>query len=257
MGRDFLFPLFTNRTWGDILAAFPTDQSVGNECMKEVIMLDMNPPVEAHGTKDKEAAILQAALKAYASYGMAEATTRQIAGIAGIGKSTIYEYYKSKEELQSAAFRYLMEGTLKGHRQMHQLAERDPASALVHYVDSAIETALNEPATLLLISQYSLGSLLKADRFETIKEQYEQKMYDVMKDLTDEFRFIIQMGMEKKVFHPQADMPVDGLAYTVCALIREIQAQAFLQSRPELIQTCSVIKEMVIKLLGIDGAKHE
>ncbi len=225
--------------------------------MEEVKMLDMNPSIETNGTKDKETAILQAALKAYAAFGMANATTRQIADIAGIGKSTIYEYFQSKEELQTAAFQYLMEGMLKGHLQMHQLAEQDPASALVHYVDSAIQTAMNEPATLLLITQYSLGSLLKADRFETAKEQYEQRLHDIMKDLTDEFRFIIQKGMETKVFHPQADMPVSGLAYTVCALIREIQAQAFLQSKVELAATSSVIKETVLKLLGITGFSYK
>lgn len=217
--------------------------------------MDKNPSIETSGTRDKETAILKAALKAFAAYGMAEATTRQIADIAGIGKSTIYEYFQSKEELQSAAFQYLMSGVLEGHLKMHQLAEKDPACALVHYMDSAIQTALEEPSTLLLISQYSLGTLLKADRFETAKEQYGQKMHDVMQDLMDEFRFIIQKGMETKVFHPQANMPVDGLAYTVCALIREIQAQAFLQSNVGLKQTCSVIKETVMKLLGISGQR--
>jgi AcrR family transcriptional regulator len=219
--------------------------------LKEAIRLDNHPTSEVKETKNKETAILQAALKAYAAYGMAEATTRQIAEIAGIGKSTIYEYFKSKEELQNAAFQFLMEGMLMGHQQIHKLAEQDPASALVHYVDSAIQTALHEPVTLLLISQYSLGSLLKADRFETVKKQYEHKMYDVMKDLTNELCCIIKKGIEKKVFHPQADMPLEGLVYTVCALIREIQAQAFLQDKSELTHTCSVIKKTVIRLLGI------
>ena len=200
---------------------------------------------------DKEIAIIRAALKSYTKYGIAHTTTRQIAEQAGIGKSTIFEYFKSKEELRNAAFQYLMEGMEEGHRQMHQLAQKDPVSALSAYFDSATRTALHEPATLLLISQYSLGFLLKADQFETAKKQYNEKMHAVMQNLTDEFRFIILSGIEKNVFHPAEDITTEGLVYVICALIREIQAQAFLQNQDNLSHTCSIIKQTALRLLGV------
>lgn len=200
----------------------------------------------------KEETILKAALKAYFAYGMNEATTRQIADIAGIGKSTIYEYFKSKEELLNASFSYLLNGMKKGHNKIHSMVESDPLSAMNFYLDNAINTAINDPSTLLLISQYSLGILLKTNRLEIAKSEYREKMHPVMQSLIDEFRFIISNGIEKNVFHPEAGLSTDGLVYTVCALIREIQAQAFLQDKDELSRTCSVIKDTVYKLLGVN-----
>jgi len=213
--------------------------------------LDKNKAVRSSGKTDKETAIIHAALKSYTTYGIAHTTMRQIAELAGIGKSTIFEYFKSKEELLHASFQYLMERMEEGHRQIHQLAQKDPVSALSAYFDSATRTALHEPATLLLISQYSLGFLLKADQFETAKEQYNEKMHAVMQNLTDEFRFIIVSGIEKNVFRPAEDITTEGLVYVICALIREIQAQTFLQDQDKLSHTCSIIKQTALRLLGV------
>ena len=223
--------------------------------IKEVIVLDKGKsPAESGGKQDKEMLILEAALKAYATHGIAHATTRQIADIAGIGKSTIFEYFQSKEELQNAALRHLMAGMTEGHQKLHQLAASDPLKALGFYIDSAIQIALHNPAALLLISQYSLSILLKADQFEMAKEQYSQKMHSVMQDTTDEFRFILERGIAMKAFHPAGDLPVEGLVYIIGALIREIQAQAFLKGKEELSRTCEVIKATIFRLLGIAEA---
>lgn len=202
---------------------------------------------------DKKTEILQAALKAFSTYGIAETTTRQIAETAGIGKSTIYEYFKSKDELLDAAFHYLISGMTEGHRAIHEMALQDPAGALNSYIENAIRMSINEPSALLLISQYSLGILLNTDQFETARNEYREKMYPVMQNLTDEFRFIITTGIEKNIFHPAAGLNTEGLIYTICALIREIQAQAFLQNKDDLLKTCAVIKNTIFTLLGIQN----
>ena len=56
-------------------------------------------------TRTKE--IAQAALTVFSNTGYAQASIEQIAREAGIGKSTVYEYYKTKEDLFLAA---IMEG---------------------------------------------------------------------------------------------------------------------------------------------------
>ena len=214
--------------------------------------MDIKPPsTKNSGNSNKKKLILEAARKAYATHGLTHATVRQISDIAGIGKSTIFEYFQSKEELQDAVFHFLISGMAEGHMKLHELAERDPVLALNQYIDSAIQTALNEPTTLLLISQYSLGILLKTDNFEAAKEQYSQRMYSVMQELTDEFRFILTKGIALNLIHPSVDIPMEGLIYTIGALIREIQAQAFLNSEKELSHVCNVIKDTILKLLGV------
>ena len=200
--------------------------------------------------KEKEAAIIRAALSAYARYGLT-ATTRQIADAAEIGKTTIYEYFKNKEDLLEASFQYLLSGMDKAHQSVHEIAREDPVAALNRYLDNAIRLSLEEPATLLLISQYSLGILLRTDTFKTVRSAYREKMYPVMERLIEEFRYIIRRGIGKNVFHLPEDMTAEGMVYTVCALIREIQAQAFLMEKEELSRTGSLIRQTVFTLLGV------
>jgi|GEM_PF-3687789 len=199
---------------------------------------------------DKETAIVRAALSAYARHGL-DATTRQIAEEAGIGKTTIYEYFKNKEDLQNEAFLYLMSGMENAHQSIHEIAREDPVAALDRYLDNAVRVSLEEPATLLLLSQYSLGILLKTDTFESAKSMYREKMHPVMERLIEEFRYIIRRGIGKNVFHLPENVTAEGMVYTVCALIREIQAQAFLLDREELSKTGALIKRTVRTLLGV------
>ncbi len=54
--------------------------------------------------EEKRHRILEAALGVFAKFGLANTKMIHIAEAAGIGKGTIYEYFKSKEELAIAAF---------------------------------------------------------------------------------------------------------------------------------------------------------
>ena len=53
--------------------------------------------------------ILLAALQAFGEKGIYNSRIEEVAAAAGIGKGTVYEYFRSKEELISAALRYEME----------------------------------------------------------------------------------------------------------------------------------------------------
>ena len=52
----------------------------------------------------KKAEILQAAMQVFSRKGVAKTRMADIAVAAGIGKGTIYEYFRSKEEIFAAAF---------------------------------------------------------------------------------------------------------------------------------------------------------
>lgn len=59
--------------------------------------------------KGRREDILRAALAAYGEKGIFNTRIEEVAAAAGIGKGTIYEYFRSKEDLLSAAVRYEME----------------------------------------------------------------------------------------------------------------------------------------------------
>lgn len=59
--------------------------------------------------KNRREEIIRAALGAFGSKGFHNTRIEEVAAAAGIGKGTVYEYFRSKEELLSAAVRYEME----------------------------------------------------------------------------------------------------------------------------------------------------
>ena len=67
--------------------------------------------------KGRREDILRAALTVYSEKGIFSARIEEVAVAAGIGKGTIYEYFRSKEELLSAAIRFEMEELAEQIRQ--------------------------------------------------------------------------------------------------------------------------------------------
>ena len=59
--------------------------------------------------KAKRQEILKAAMTVFARKGVAGTKMTDVAESAGIGKGTIYEYFKSKEEIFSEAFQHFLE----------------------------------------------------------------------------------------------------------------------------------------------------
>jgi AcrR family transcriptional regulator len=59
--------------------------------------------------KEKKARILDAAVRVFSRQGLRNTKISEIADEADIGKGTIYEYFKSKDEIFAAAFGYFME----------------------------------------------------------------------------------------------------------------------------------------------------
>jgi TetR/AcrR family fatty acid metabolism transcriptional regulator len=58
--------------------------------------------------EEKKAKILEAAIKTFSKNGLNNTKISDIAEEAAIGKGTIYEYFKSKDEIFSASFYYFM-----------------------------------------------------------------------------------------------------------------------------------------------------
>ncbi len=90
--------------------------------------------------EERYAAILQAALRIFATKGLQEATMDEIAQAAGLGKGTIYYYFASKEalieellcSLADQYFQNLLEGT-NALKDPLAIAERVMTNLLGHY----------------------------------------------------------------------------------------------------------------------------
>jgi AcrR family transcriptional regulator len=201
---------------------------------------------------EKEKKILTSALTAYMKYGISEATTRQISDIAGVGKSTIFEYFKDKDELITKAFSYFLLEMAEGRKSIREIAKENPVLALATYIDGTIHLALHEPEKLLLLTQYIVQIFVGTSGVQSVKDEYHKKFFPSMQALVDELGGIIEKGIETGRIKPVIGLSIDKVTYTVLALIREIQAQAFIQEDAELRKTCRTIKETIFAILGIE-----
>lgn len=60
--------------------------------------------------KEKKAKILEASIRVFAKKGLSNTKMADIAEAADIGKGTIYEYFRSKDEILEASFQYFVDG---------------------------------------------------------------------------------------------------------------------------------------------------
>ncbi|MEM6691424.1 MAG: TetR/AcrR family transcriptional regulator [Planctomycetota bacterium] len=73
--------------------------------------------------EEKEAAILEFAVKVFAEEGYKNTDVEKIAGLADVGKGTIYRYFINKEGLFHAALRYCSGQAVKSFRSTYDINE--------------------------------------------------------------------------------------------------------------------------------------
>lgn len=221
----------------------PTDRSVVSKKGDD----NMPDKPAAQGTREK---ILEAALEAYARFGIHEATARQIAELAGIGKSTIFEYFKSTTELMDEAFALYIGRSAASRAKLHELAKTDPAAALSMYFDGLAGLISGEPGKLLLLSQYVTAILACGREFADVKREYAAKLQPSADALLEEFRRIASLGIAAGAFRPAAGLDDRDCAFMINAIVREMQSQALVQDEPQIKGTCLRLKRMAFKILG-------
>lgn len=97
-------------------------------------------------TVDKQAKkleILKAAMGVFAKIGVANTKMIDIAVAAGVGKGTIYEYFRSKEDIFSEAYRLVYEATEAKARAVLE-ADLDPEAKLRRLMTTTVEGLLGE-----------------------------------------------------------------------------------------------------------------
>jgi len=83
--------------------------------------------------KEKRIKILEASIRVFAKKGLSNTRMTDIAEAADIGKGTIYEYFRSKDEILEASFRFFLEGVEKVFSK--KLVEvSDPLEKLSSYI---------------------------------------------------------------------------------------------------------------------------
>lgn len=150
--------------------------------------------------KQKQEAILEAALKVFSEKGYAVAKIAEVAQAGGVGKGTIYEYYNSKENLFFGVFQwYVDEIVSSGMVDASQLGG-DEAARLRAFMKSAVVSGIRsiEYFSITLEFWAAAGNPTTRDRFRGAMQNFYNSFKSVMVGL-------IESGKHSGVFHNDVD----------------------------------------------------
>ncbi len=168
--------------------------------------------------EQKRRSIVEASLRVFARNGYEATRTIDIAQEAGIGKGTIYEYFRSKEEIIEAIFAYLF---FNYQQQLQELAQesKPPIEAILEsfkrMMEEADEYADLIPVYFQLWSSKSISERLGIDR----------QMSDWFERLSNAYTDIIVKGQETGEIDTKIDAPalsrtlvgaIDGIILHYC-----------------------------------------
>lgn len=145
--------------------------------------------------EEKRYQIIEAAVRVFAKHGVPNTKMVQIAEAAGIGKGTIYEYFKSKEELFHAIIAMFMQNMdTQMENNIRQLGDaKEKLLACFNEWGNIFESEFMDFAEIML--DFWAECLRKGDRNSIdLNEMYEGYRKQ-LKEILDE-------GVEKGVFKP-------------------------------------------------------
>ncbi len=148
--------------------------------------------------EQKRRSILQAAMRAFARKGVIGTKASDIASEAGVGKGTIYEYFRSKEEIFAAAFELFFENV---HHNIEQALKKtdDPVAKLRIIVEESLNGFLQEDGKFAeLIMEFWAAGVREKDP-DVLSAIDLKGLYAVYRKF---FAEIIDEGIRKEVFRP-------------------------------------------------------
>jgi AcrR family transcriptional regulator len=134
--------------------------------------------------KEKKSAILEASIKVFAEKGWRNTKIADIAAAADIGKGTVYEYFRSKDELFAASFQSFMARAEKlVSSRLTQI--RDPLARLEAYICAWAD----------ILESENVGYMEIVLDFwaEGIRNKGRSASIDLMKFYYDNRSFIVQL----------------------------------------------------------------
>ncbi len=132
--------------------------------------------------KQKRIHILNAALKVFSKKGTANTKIADIAKEAGIGKGTIYEYFKNKEDILNSLHKFIF-SQYDEAISVKIFKIKDPSEKIRALVNAFTE----------VIDEVSFDTMKLYIEFwaESVRKREEEKMYKYQRKFVDEYRELI------------------------------------------------------------------
>ena len=147
----------------------------------------------------RAAEIIQAAAEVFAEKGYRGARVIDVARRAGIGKGTVYEYFRNKQELFLAVFDWYVEGVLEA-----SLAAAAPGDSPPRALRRLVEEMLTATAEVLHLYPLTLEFWAAAAGSE-LGERLNQEFRDLYRRYGEAVADLIRAGFASGDFDPAVD----------------------------------------------------
>lgn len=160
--------------------------------------------------------VITTAQKLFQRYGLNKTTMEDIAKTMGRGKSTLYYYYKSKDEIFNAvALREASEVLSTIHEAIDKVDSAE--KKLQVYLETNLQTVK---------TKLNLYGLIKGGVFEKEEYNLKQNLQNPMLNFNDKeietIKDILQLGLDNKEFDESLNNNVDLMAYVIITALRSV-----------------------------------
>lgn len=175
--------------------------------------------------KDK---IMEGATKLFQRFGLGKTTMEEIAREAGKGKSTLYYYFKSKEEIFEAIV--MREKGAFFAQLQEEVAKAPTAIKKLEVLFSTRLRRLKELSILYRTVVEEASQLGVYDCNNVVRRQYHQKEADII-------RGILQYGIVTGEFASRSDGDLEMLAFIFSSAHRGIERELIMENKVEEMTT--------------------
>jgi len=138
----------------------------------------------------KQEAIIEAAIKRFAHFGVAKTTMSEIAADLSFSKASLYYYFPDKLNLYAAVFKTITEAGVAADEE--ELAkEKDPFKAIIHFL---------EKRTDFIIKYHNILEYLKTFSPATIPAELQPVFAQLKKRELQRLATIIEKGVQSGLF---------------------------------------------------------
>ncbi|MHC4972666.1 MAG: TetR/AcrR family transcriptional regulator [Planctomycetota bacterium] len=192
--------------------------------------------VRRAGKLERRRRILQAARKVFARRGYAATPMSDVATAAGVGKGTLYEHFRGKEDLFATLVVAVARESLESL--LAQRLSEDPTQALREVIAYIVDVALRENLDLYRLFFDFWG----------VAAPHRQQAQELLRDVEGRFAEFVQelvrRGQREGAFRPDVDSglfvklfvaAVDGMSLRMVILGEEVDLRAYTACMQDLL----------------------
>lgn len=185
--------------------------------------------------------IIDAAKKLMQQYGLSKTTMEDIAKAAGKGKSTLYYYFKSKEEIFDQVINQEIDEFFNTVKTAVN-KQADAISMLKTYIVMKVKT-LREKINLYTFAENDLQGRLNKE-FTNLRNRYDNEEKKMISS-------ILTKGVETSLFKKEITQEIDVLSELLVSCVRGVEMDIITHNKNKaLTDKADLLVEMLIKGIG-------